>query len=222
MLRDRRIARASIKSCGPVGESGGSAAVGTGAAIGGTISGAAASAWRLRRQARVAPPAPATASRPPSASNQVGKPSCSLSCGAGVAAGKLSVASGAGKGAGTVVSGEVGNAPLVSTAAADCSGVGVAGGVKRGGNELLLGGGTGRGVGVGTGRGVGVGVGVARGVGVGVGEVSRGRVRIGASGSTGPWMSVGVGAGVGNRKPPGGASCAARGAPASASAIRLD
>ena len=71
------------------------------------------------------------------------------------------------------------------------------------------------------GGGAAVGRDVGRGVGVGVGAVSRGRVRIGASGSTGPWMSVGVGVGVGRRNPPGGADCAASGAPASASAIRL-
>ena len=88
------------------------------------------------------------------------------------------------------------------------------GGVKRGGSELLRGGGTVRGDGaaVGWGAGVGVGVAVARGVGVGVG--ARGRVRIGASGSTGPWMSVGVGVavGVGRRNPPGDwVSCASDG-----------
>ena len=84
---------------------------------------------------------------------------------------------------------------------------------------LVVGEATGRGVGVATGAGVGVGIGVGRGVGVGL--VSRGRVRIGASGSTGPWMSVAVGVGVGRRKPPG-AVCAASGAPATASAIKLE
>ncbi|GGD98148.1 hypothetical protein GCM10011515_17430 [Tsuneonella deserti] len=129
----------------------------------------------------------------------------------------MAEAVGSGTGAdsvGRVLAGAVGNAlaPAV-TDGVSCAGA-AAGGVKRGGSELLLGWIAGRWVGVGRGVGVGVGVGVARGVGVGVGvgAVARGRVRIGASGSTGPWMSVGVGVGVGRRKPPG-ASWAASDAP---------
>ena len=128
----------------------------------------------------------------------------SLSSGT-VAGAALAEPVGIGAGSRGASDGAVGNTDGPCVAAVDCSAVGAAGGVKRGGSELLVGEATGRGVGLAAGRGgaVGVGVGTGRGVGVGVGAVSRGRVRIGASGSTGPWMSVAVGVGVGKRNPPG-------------------
>ena len=172
---------------------------------GGSISGRASSAPAAAPETAL-PPAPARPVAPPRASSQPGTPS--LSAGrrrAGAAA--MPSAARARQSGRVVRRGGTGVARRVSDRGGFLR-VGAAGGVKRGGSELLLGGATGRGVGVAAGRGAGgwASARVSR-AGSGSGSASRGRVRIGASGSTGPWTSVGVGVGVGRRNPPG-ASCA--------------
>jgi hypothetical protein len=94
--------------------------------------------------------------------------------------------------------------------------VGSGAGAARAGAALGLARGEGAALGVGRGA---TGVGVALGVGVGVGvRVSRGWVRNGRSGSTGPCtrgLPLAVGVGLGGRlNPPGALDCAAAGAAA--------